>query len=210
MSDSQISLGDGSTISVNDYINNILSQSVGFETEEEYQEYILDKFTSYLDEMKSTYQAQEENDAFISNLYDGAKKLFGLGTSSDDVNDSINQLETMVQGLTDAINGNSEMNFEQAYEYYTGTSFSTEKIDKYIETSNIYSAIMVGCQYDEDYLKNFEKTTGTSVNEVMQNYAQCQLDTFGEVSEVKNIIDEYVKDQQSYADNYQVLFQQQV
>lgn len=210
MSDSQISLGDGSTISVNDYINNILSQSVGFETEEEYQEYILDKFTSYLEEMKATYQAQEENDGLISNLYDGAKKLFGLGTSSDDVNDSINQLETMVQGLTDAINGNSEMNFEQAYEYYTGTSFSTEKIDKYIETSNIYSAIMVGCQYDEDYLKNFEKTTGTSVNEVMQNYAQCQLDTFGEVSEVKNIIDEYVKDQQSYADNYQVLFQQQV
>lgn len=199
-SNSQIPIGDGSTISVNDYINNLLSQKVGFKTKEEYQTFVLDKFTSHLNEMKSTYQAQEKDNGFISKLYDGAKELLGLGTSSKDAENSINKYEQMVQGLTDAINGKSDMTFEQAWEHYTGTPFSTEKIDNYIETSNMYSAVMVGCQYDENYLKNFEKTTGKSVNDVMKNYAQCQLDTFGEISEVKNVVDSYAKDQQTYSD----------
>lgn len=199
-SNSEITFGDGSTVNVNDYMNNLLSQNVGFETQEEYYEFILDKFTSHFNEMKEAYEEQEQSNGFFSKLYDGAKKLLGIGTSSKDVENSIGKYEQMVQGLTDAINGKSEMNFEQAYEYYTGISFSTEQIDEYLETANIYSAVMVGCQYDENYLENFEKATGKSVNEIVENYAQCRLDTFGNASEVKNIIDEYSHDQQTYSD----------
>lgn len=199
-SDAIITFEDGSTISLDDYTDYLLNQQVGFETQEEYQNYIVDKLNSYLNEMKATYQAQEDSDGWLSNLYDGAKELFNLGVSSKDVEDNISKYEEMLQGLKDAANGKSDMTFEQAYEYYTGTSFSSEKIDEYMENANIYSALMVGCQYDEDYMEKFEKATGVSVNDVMSAYAQCQLDTFGEASEVKNIIDEYSKDQQTYSD----------
>ena len=199
-SDATITLEDGFSISVSDYINHILSQNVGFKTEEEYQEYIIDKLSANLEEMKATYQTQEDSDGFFSNLYDGAKELLGLGTSSSDVEDSISQYETIINALTQAMNGKGDMSFEEAYEYYTGTSFSTEKIDNYINASNMYSAIMVGLQYDDEYLEKFENGTGISADEVMKSYAQCQLDTFGESSNVKDIVDTYSQDQESYSD----------
>lgn len=199
-SDAVITFGDGLTVNVSDYINQLLSQPVGFETEEEYQQYILEKLSANLEEMKSTYEAQEESDGFFSDLYDGAKKLFGFGTSSKDVEESINKYEEMINGLTQAMNGKGGMTFAQAYEYYTGTSFSADKIDEYMNTSNLYSAMMIGLQYDDEYLEKFEAAAGISAEEFMKEYAQCQLDTFGESSEVKSIADAYSQDQQTYSD----------
>ena len=195
-----IQIDETNSISTSEYINYLLDQNVGFETEEEYQQYVLQSLTSNLNTMKSVFSKQEDSDGCVSDGYNWLKDLTGLGITDKDIEDMLAQQEAIVQGLTDAMNGNSNMSFEQAYEYYTGTTYSKEKIDKYMETANLYSAIMVGCQYDEDYLDKFEEATGRSVEDVTKEYALCQLDTFGKSTGLEDLVEKYSQDQESFKD----------
>ncbi len=199
-SDSAILLEDGRSITVNDYANYILSQPVGFETEEEYQEYVLQFLSLNYESMKGTFQRQQDSDGIVSNGYDLLKELTDLGISADDIDDILSKQEEMINGLTAALNGESNMTFEEAFEYYTGTEYSKEKIDKYMETSNLYAAVMVGCQYDEDYIDKIEKATGKSINDISKEYALCQLDTFGKSTGFQDLVEKYSADQEGFAD----------
>ena len=199
-SDSQIMLEDGTSISVNDYANYILSQEVGFETEEEYQEYVIDSMKANLESIKSTFDMQEASDGVVSDGYNLLKELTGLGITNEDVESLIAEQEAMIEGLTAALNGKSGMTFEEAYEYYTGTTYSKEKIDKYMEVSQIYSAVMVGCQYDEDYMEKFEEATGKSIEDISKEYALCQMETFGRSTGIQDLVEKYAEDQNSFAD----------
>ncbi len=199
-SDAQITLEDGSVISVNDYTNYILSQEIGFQTEEEYQEYVISVMTSNLESMKSTFEHQEDADGAVSDGYNLVKELSGLGITSDDAEAMIAEQEAIIEGLTAALNGKTTMSFEEAYEYYTGTVYSQEKIDKYMEVSQMYSAVMVGCQYDEDYIDKFEEATGKSIEDISKEYALCQSDTFGKSTGLQNLVEKYADDQNTFAD----------
>lgn len=199
-SDAEITLEDGSVISVNDYTNYILSQETGFQTEEEYQEYVISVMTSNLESMKSTFEHQEEADGAVAGGYNLMKELSGLGITSDDAKDMIAEQEAIIEGLTAALNGETTMSFEEAYGYYTGTAYSQEKIDKYMEVSQMYSAVMVGCQYDEDYMDKFEEATGKSIEDISKEYALCQSDTFGKSTGLQNLVEKYADDQNTFAD----------
>ena len=69
-----------------------------------------------------------------------------------------------------------------------------------MEVSNIYSAVMVGCQYDENYIEEFEAATGMSVEDVTKEYALCQLDTFGKSTGLQDLVDKYAIDQETFTD----------
>lgn len=198
--DAVIQLGDGTTTTVGEYTQYLLSQPVGFETEEEYQNYVLESLTSNLDAMKSMYASQEDKDGIVSDGYNALKELTGLGISDKDIEEMIAKQEEMVNGLTAALNGESDMTFEEAYEYYTGTTYSKEKIDKYMEVANTYSAMMTGCQYDENYMEEFEAATGMSVEEATKEFALCQLDTFGKSTGFYELAEKYNQDQEGFKD----------
>ncbi len=199
-SDVQIQMEDGTTFALTEYTNYILNQDTTFETEEEYQEYTLQALTENLETMKNIFAQQEDADGVLANGYNGLKELTGLGITDEDVQQMIAEQEAMINGLTAALNGESDMTFEEAYEYYTGTSYSKEKLDKYMEVSNVYSAVMIGCQYDEDYADKFKEATGKSVEDVTKEYALCQMETFGKSNSLQKLVDKYAQDQEGFAD----------
>lgn len=195
-----IQIDENNSITSGEYVSYLLNQKVGFETEEEYQEYVLLSLTSNYDSMKALFSAQEDDDGCISDGYNWLKEVTGLSITDKDIEDMLIKQEEMIEGLTAAMNGESDMTFEQAYEYYTGTTYSQEKIDKYMEVSNIYSAVIAGCQYDEDYIDKFEEVTGKSIEDVTKEYALCQLDTFGKSSGFEDLVEKYVQDQEEFTD----------
>lgn len=196
----QIQIDEENAITVNEYVNYLLEQEIGFETEEEYQEYIINSLSENLDSMKSTFGYSETADGVISDGYNMIKELTGLGISDDDIEELISNQQNIIDGLNSVLNGESDMTFEEAYEYYTGTTYSQEKIDKYLEVSNMYSAIMVGCQYDEDYIDKFEEATGLNIEDVSREYALCQLDTFGKSTGLTGLVEKYSDDMASFSD----------
>ena len=200
----QIQLQDGTSIKVEDYVNSMLNQEVGFETEEEYQQYTLETLTNNLETMKSVFQNQNAKDGAVSDTYNSLKDLTGLGISDEDINAMISKQEEMINGLTATLNGESDMTFEEAYEYYTGTTYSQEKIDKYLEVSNTYSAVMTACQYDEDYAKKFEEATGTSIENLAKEYGLCQVETFGKSTTLENLSELYSQDQEAFTEKLSV------
>lgn len=199
-SDVQIQMEDGTTFALTEYTNYILNQDSTFETEEEYQEYTLQTLTENLETMKNIFAQQEDADGILANGYNGLKELTGLGITDEDIKQMIAEQEAMINGLTAALNGESDMTFEEAYEFYTGTSYSKEKLDKYMEVSNVYSAVMIGCQYDEDYADKFKEATGKSVEDVTKEYALCQMETFGKSNSLQKLVDKYAQDQEGFAD----------
>ena len=199
-SDVQIQTQDGTSFALTEYTNYVLNQDATFETEEEYQQYTLETLNENLETMKSVFAQQEDADGVLANGYNGLKELTGLGITDEDVQQMIAEQEAMINGLTAALNGESDMTFEEAYEYYTGTSYSKEKLDKYMEVSNVYSAVMIGCQYDEDYADKFKEATGKSVEDVTKEYALCQLETFGKSNSLQNLVEKYSEDQEGFAD----------
>lgn len=199
-SDVQIQMEDGTTFALTEYTNYILNQDTTFETEEEYQEYTLQTLTENLETMKNIFAQQEDADGILANGYNGLKELTGLGITDEDIKQMIAEQEAMINGLTAALNGESDMTFEEAYEFYTGTSYSKEKLDKYMEVSNVYSAVMIGCQYDEDYADKFKEATGKSVEDVTKEYALCQMETFGKSNSLQKLVDKYAQDQEGFAD----------
>lgn len=199
-SDEVITLESGETVNVSDYISLISQQEVGFETQEEYQQYAIQAISDNLESMKEIFQAQNDSDGVIANGFDALKELSNIGISSEDVNEVIAEQEEIINNLTQAMNGESEMSFEEAYEKYTGSEFSTEKIDKYIELSNIASAVNSGCYYDKDYADKLEEATGKSVDEINQEFALCQNEVLGKSQALQNLVEDYSASQEGFAD----------
>lgn len=199
-SNAEIPIDEETTITVSDYTNYILSQETGFDTEEEYQEYTIETLSANLETMKAVFQNQEDSDGVVAGGYNALKELTGLGITSDDVEAIIAEQEAMIEGLTAALNGTSGMSFEEAYEYYTGTTYSQEKLDKYMEISKVYSAVLTGSQFDEDYADKFEEATGMSFETLSKEYSLCQLETFGKSDALQDLVDKYSEDQEGFAD----------
>ncbi|MCD7780955.1 MAG: hypothetical protein LUH05_09835, partial [Candidatus Gastranaerophilales bacterium] len=195
-----ITLQSGETISVSDYISLIAQQEVGFETEEEYQQYVIQAMAENLESMKQIFQTQNDGDGIIAKGFNGLKELTGLGISSKDIENIITEQEEIINQLTLAMQGQSDFTFEEAYEQYTDTKFSTEKIDNYMRTSNVASAINSACYYDKDYADKLEKTTGKSVNEINQEFALCQNEVLGKSRAAQNLVDKYSASQEGFAD----------
>ena len=199
-SDEVITLESGERVNVSDYIPLISQQEVGFETQEEYQQYAIQAISDNLESMKEIFQAQNDSDGVVANGFDALKELSNIGISSEDVNEVIAEQEEIINNLTKAMNGESEMSFEEAYEKYTGSEFSTEKIDKYMELSNIASAINSGCYYDKDYADKLEEATGKSVDEINQEFALCQNEVLGKSQALQNLVEDYNASQEGFAD----------
>lgn len=199
-SDEVITLESGETVSVSDYISLIPQQEVGFETKEEYQQYAIQAISDNLESMKQIFQTQNDSDGVMAKGFDGLKELSGIGISSEDVNKVIAEQEEIINVLTQAMNGESDMTFEEAYEKCTGTKFSTEKIDKYMELSNITSAVSSGCYYDENYADKFEEATGKSVEDINKEFALCQNEVLGKSQALQNLVEDYSESQEGFAD----------
>ena len=200
-----ITLQSGVTISVSDYISLIAQQEVGFETEIEYQQYAIQAMSDNLESMKQVFQAQNDSDGVMADGFSGLKELTGLGISSKDVENIIAEQEEIIAQLTLAMQGQSDLTFEEAYEKYTGTKFSTEKIDNYMRTSNIASAINSACYYDEDYADKLKEATGKTVEEINQEFALCQNEALGKSQTLQNLVDDYSASQESFADKLSAL-----
>ncbi len=184
-------------IKVSDYINSILSSTPSL-TEQETKQYALNFLSQTLSQTKEVYQTQKESEGIISSGYNFLKELTGLGTSDKDIEKQIANQEEMINALNDAINGKGDLSFEEAWKKYTGVDYSKEKMDAYLETSAKYQAIMVGCQYDEDFMENFEKETGTSVNDVMKDFISSKQETFGKDFDLESTFEKYQQDQQTF------------
>ena len=195
-----ITMQSGEQINVGDYLALIPQQQVGFETEAEYQQYAIQAISDNLESMKTIFQTQNDNDGIMADGFSELKELTGLGISSDDIENVISEQEEIINQLTLAMNGQSDLSFEEAYEKYTGAKFSTEKIDKYMELSNITSAINSGLYYDKDYADKFEEATGKSIDEINQEFALCQNEVLGKSQALQNLVDDYSASQEGFAD----------
>ena len=195
-----ITLQSGEQINIGDYLALIPQQQVGFETEAEYQQYTIQAISDNLESMRAIFQAQNDKDGIMADGFSSLKELTGLGISSDDVENVIAEQEEIINQLTLAMNGQSDLSFEEAYEKYTGTKFSTEKIDKYMELSNIASMINSGAYYDKDFADKFEEATGKSIDEINQEFALCQNEVLGKSQALQNLVEEYSLSQEGFAD----------
>lgn len=191
---------EGNTIPVNDYVQYILNQETGFKTEEEYQQYALESLTQSLQSMQEIFDSQEAKDGVISDGYNAIKELTGLSISDEDVKNILSKQQEIVDGLNAAINGESDMTFEEAYKHYLGVEFSTEKIDNYIKMSNTYNAVMLASQYDSDYIEKFEDATGSDIETIAHDYYLAQTDAMGRDTVLSELVDKYADDQNSFAD----------
>ena len=199
-SDAKIAFSDGTTMNISEYIDCMLNQEVGYETEEEYYKYVVDTLTSTLETMQSVLSSQNDADGAAADTYNILKELTGLGITSSDAEGMIAEMKKMAEGLSAALSGESSMSFEEAYEYYMGVTYSQEKLDTYMEVSNVYSALLMGCRYDEDYAEKFEEATGKSLEDIASEYALCQTETFGNVTTLENLTEAYSEDQETFAD----------
>ena len=199
-SDSIITLQDGTQIPLTEYINQILSSPASFNTDEEYKQYILNTMSSNLEMMKTAFKEQDNNDGIVSKAYDKLKDLTGFGISSGDVENMIAEQEQIIEGLSSALNSESSISFEEAFEQYTGVPYSKEKLDDYLEISNKYSAIMTGCQNDKDFAKKVKKATGKSVKKLSKEFALAQTETFGKTASLKFDTEKYAQDKDTFKD----------
>ena len=199
-SDVEISMQDGTSIRVDDYVNSMLNQEVGFETEEEYKVYVLDTLTENLNSMRSLLQTQNDKDGAINNAYSDLKEQIGLGISKEDIETMISQQEELLSAITATMINDSDLSFEEAFEKYTGTTYSQEKIDKYLEVSNKYSALMTACQYDSEYLFKFEEETGITLEQLNKEFGLCQIETFGKSTTLENLSELYNQDQEAFTE----------
>ena len=199
-SDATIPLDDGSTITVQEYVNYVIKQPVGFETEEEYKQYSLETLKTNLEAAKELFLNQEANEGNISDAYNFLKELSGLGITDKDIELALSKQEEIIKGLEAALNGESNMTFEEAYQYYLGTEFSTEKIDNYTKLSNAYNAIITASYYDEDYLKKFEAETNSNFDDFANALGLSQLETYGKDTFLNELAQCYKEDQESFTE----------
>ncbi len=85
------------------------------------------------------FQNQNDEDGSITDNYNLIKALTGLGLSSQDLVSAFKEQEELINELTKALNGESELSFEETFKKLTGVDYDEEKIIKYQELSNQYS-----------------------------------------------------------------------
>ncbi len=197
-SNETITLENAQTMPVSEYISLILTQPVGFETEEEYQQYVIQAMTDNLESARQILQNQQD-DGIISDGYNALKELTGLGVSSEDVEEAIVKQEEMINALSQAMNGEGELSFEETYKKYTKVEFSTKKIDEYIKFSNIYQATLIASSYDDEYIEKLEKNTGLSLEDLAQKYYSSQSNAMGKDKFYSDFAKKYLDDQENFS-----------
>ena len=138
--------------------------------EQEIHARTIDLFSQNLENMKSQFEEQENEDGAIRDTYNWVKELIDMGVSKEDIKAAINEQERMVSELTSALNGEGDASFEEVFEKWTGTKYNEEAATKYLETSQMYSLAVNGL-YKADNFKNMV-SNASSLGEVLDYYTQ--------------------------------------
>ncbi len=136
--------------------------------EQEMQALTIDFFNQNLENMKSQFQEQENEDGAIRDTYNWVKELTDIGVSKDDINAAIEEQERMVSELTSALNGEGEAAFEEVFEKWTGVEYNEENLNKYYESAQNYSLFVNGMIKTENF-KN-AVSNASSLEEVLEQY----------------------------------------
>lgn len=136
--------------------------------EEQIQALAIDFFTQNLENMKEQFEAQESEDGAITGAYNWVKQLMDLGISKSDIEYAIKEQEQMISELTAALNGESEMSFDEVFKKWTGKEYSQENMTEYLELSQTYSLAVNGLTKTEIF-KNLI-SNGNSLNEVFEYF----------------------------------------
>ncbi len=138
--------------------------------EQEMQALTIDFFSQNLENMKSQFEAQENEDGAIRDAYNWVKELIDIGVSKEDINAAIEEQERMITELTSALNGESDATFEEVFEKWTGVEYSEENVQKYLESSQNYSLLVNGLNKTENFKKMV--SDASSLGEVLEYYTQ--------------------------------------
>lgn len=133
--------------------------------EEQIQTLAIDFFTQNLENMKEQFEAQESEDGAITGAYNWVKQLLDLGVSASDIEFAIEEQEQMISELTAALNGESEVSFDEVFKKWTGKEYSQENLVEYLELSQTYSLAVNGLAKTENF-KNLI-SNGNSLNDVL-------------------------------------------
>ncbi len=153
--------------------------------EEEMQALTIDFFSQNLENMKTQFEEQENEDGAIRDAYNWVKELINMGVSKEDINAAIEEQERMVSELTSALNGESDASFEEVFEKWTGLKYNQDNVTKYMETSQMYSLAVSGL-YKADNFKNCVVDAKT-----MQDVMDLYNTYYGE-EEGKNKLNEFL------------------
>jgi len=156
--------------------------------EQEMQALAIDFFSQNLENMKSQFEEQENEDGAIRDAYNWVKELIDIGVSKEDINAAIEEQGRMIAELTAALNGESGATFEEVFENWTGVKYSEENIQKYFETSQNYSLLASGLAKAENF-KNMV-SNASSLGEVLE----CYTEYFGSEEEGRAKLNEMLQE----------------
>lgn len=134
------------------------------------------------------FQNQNNEDGSITANYNLIKALTGLGLSSQDLVSAFEEQETLIYELTKALNGESELSFEETFKKLTGVDYDEEKIIKYQELSNQYSIAYRSIQSTQ----MFQESVSNAGN--MQEVLDLFISYFGDETRGKEELLAYLQD----------------
>ncbi len=134
------------------------------------------------------FQNQNNEDGSITANYNLIKALTGLGLSSQDLVSAFEEQETLIYELTKALNGESELSFEETFKKLTGVDYDEEKIIKYQELSNQYSIAYSSIQSAQ----MFQESVSNADN--LQDVLNLFISYFGDETRGKEEFLAYLQD----------------
>lgn len=134
------------------------------------------------------FQNQNDEDGSITANYNLIKALTGLGLSSQDLVSAFEEQETLIYELTKALNGESELSFEETFKKLTGVDYDEEKIIKYQELSNQYSIAYSSIQSAQ----MFQESVSNADN--LQDVLNLFISYFGDETRGKEEFLAYLQD----------------
>lgn len=139
MSDSVITASQGITNDIaSKYTDKVLTE------EEQYYVLLIDTFAQNLENIKSQFNAQENEDGVIRDAYNWVKQLTDLGISKEDIKAAIDEQEQMINEMIAALNNEGNTSFEDVYKKWTGKEYNQENISEYLESAQLYSLALNG------------------------------------------------------------------
>lgn len=163
--------------------------------QEQYYALALDLFTNNLNNMKTQFQTQENNDGIVLDSYNAVKELMDLGVSKEDIKSAINEQEKMVTELKNALNGKSDKTFEQVFKKWTGVDFNKENYMEYMQYAQMYSLGADGLQRAQTFEKKVSEAKG------MQELIDLYIGFYGEDEGIDKL-NEDLKDTKAFQNVY--------
>ncbi len=108
------------------------------------QAVMLDYYTQSAASLKAGFEAQENEDGWVSDGYNWIKEVLSAGISKDDIKDVIASNDAMLAEMTKALNGEGDKTFAQVFEQYMGVPYDQNNILDYMEKGQEYSTVAVG------------------------------------------------------------------